>query len=150
MDLTAVEQRFRRRVENANRDVGTLDVVEGIELMLSFYEDERIEGCEVSDDSDMLLYQWGTYDLGEVEAFEFDVTRQLIGPNGEDEDIFQLSLSFRFAPTVESRAVVNGNRWCSRPKEVKSFRDFIHKSAAFQAVVGQVPHSVILLYGIAG
>lgn len=150
MDFTAVEQRLRRRVESANRDLGALDVVEGIELMLSFYEEERIEGCEVDKDSDMLLYQWGTYDWGEGEAFEVDITRQLIGPDGEDEDIFQLSLTFRFAPTIESRAIKSGNRWCPRPKEAESFRDFIHKSAAFQAVVDQVPQTVTLLCGIAG
>ena len=150
MDLTAVEQRFRHRIDSANRDLSTLDVGEGIKLMLSFYEEERTEGCEVSDDSDMLLYQWGTYDWGEGEGFEFNITRQLIGPGGEDEDIFQLSLIFRFAPTVESRAVEKGNRWCSRPNEVESFRDFIHNSAAFKAVVDQVPKSVTLLYEVVG
>lgn len=150
MDLTAVEQRFRRRVDSANRELGTLDVVEGIELMLSFYEEERVAGCEVDDDGDMLLYQWGTYDWGEGETFDFDITRQLIGPGGEDEDIFQLSLTFRFAPTIDSRAIESGNRWCSRPNEVELFRDFIHKSAALRAVVNQVPHTVTLLGGITG
>ena len=150
MDWTEVEQRLRRRVDSANRDLGTLDVVEGIELMLSFYEEERVEGCEVSEDGDMLLYQWGTYDWGEGKTFDFDITRQLIGPGGEDEDIFQLSLTFRFAPTTESRAIESGNRWCSRPGEAESFREFIHKSAAFQAVIDQVPQTVTLLCGIAG
>jgi len=151
MDLTEVEQRFRDRIENANRDLVTLGVVEGIDLLLSFYEDERAEECEIGEDGDMLLYQWGSYDwiIG-VEAFELDITRQLIGPGHEDEDIFQLSLTFKFAPTIESRAIKNGNRWCSRPTEVDSFRDFIHKSAAFQAVVGQVPQTITLLYGEAG
>ena len=149
MDLTAVEQRFRHRIDSANRDLATLDVVEGIELMLSFYEEERTEGCEIGDDSDMLLYQWGTY-AWERDAFELDITRQLIGPGGEDEDIFQLSLIFRFAPTTESRAVEMGNRWCSRPNEVESFREFIHNSAAFKAVVDQVPKSVTLLYEVVG
>lgn len=147
MYLTEVEQTFRRRID---RDLDTLDVVEAIGLMLTFYEDERVEGREVSNDGDMLLYQWGTYDWGEGEAFEFDITRQLIGPGGEDEDIFQLSLTFRFAPTIESRAIESGNRWCSRPEEAESFRDFIHQSAAFQAVVDQVPQTVTLLYGVAG
>jgi hypothetical protein len=150
MDLTAVEQTFRRRIDDANRDVATLNVVEGIDFMLSFYEDERTDECEVSDDGDMLLYQWGAYGWGEGEAFEFDITRQLIGPGGEDENIFQLSLTFRFARTIELRAVENGNRWCSRLTEVESFRDFIHNSAAFKAVVDQVPQAVTLLYGIAG
>jgi hypothetical protein len=149
MDLTAVEERFRRRLDDSNRDLATLDVVEGIDVMLSFYEEERAEGCEVGNDCDMLLYQWGIYDWAD-DAFELDITRQLIGPGGEDDDIFQLSLTFTFAPTNESRAVEKGNRWCSRPNEVESFRDFIHKSAAFQAVLGQVPQGVTLLYGAAG
>lgn len=149
MDLTAVEERFRRRIDDANRDLATLDVVEGFDLMLSFYEEERAEGCEVGNDCDMLLYQWGAYDWGKG-AFEIDITRQLIGPGGEDDDIFQLSLTFTFAPTNESRAVEKGNRWWSRPNEVELFRDFIHKSAAFQAVLDQAPQTVTLLGGAAG
>jgi len=150
MDLTAVEQGFMDRIAKANRALATLKVSDGIALMLNFYQDERVEGCEV-DDSDMLLYQWGTYDWGKgAAAYEVDITRQLIGPGFEDEDIFQLSLTFKFAPTIELRAVENGNRWCPRPEEVESFRDFIHNSPAFQAVVDQVPQSIVLMYGSAG
>ena len=63
-------------------------------MMLAFYGSVRFDDVDLAADGDMLLYQWGAYDWGEGESFEFDITRQLILGTGEDEDIFQLSLTF--------------------------------------------------------
>ena len=37
-EINLIGFNFRQRVEGANRDIRTLDVAEGIELMLRFYE----------------------------------------------------------------------------------------------------------------
>ena len=118
-------------------------------MMTGFYREERAEGCAVDGDGDMLLYQWGTYDWGEGESFELDITRQLI-TGGEDDDIFQLSLTFRFRPTAALRELGASNRWCHSPDELEDFRAFVHGSAAFLAVGHKVAPDVRLDYGIAG
>ena len=57
--------------------------------MLRFYGDESVAGCRDDGAGDMLLYQWGTYDWGAGESFEFDITRQLIFADDEDDDIVE-------------------------------------------------------------
>ena len=117
--------------------------------MLAFYAEETIERLN-NDRDDMLLYQWGTYDWGEGESFEFDITRQLIFGDGEDEDIFQLSFTFRFEPTTKLTNFGSGNRWCSSHEELDDFRDFILGSPPFIALNNKLASSVRLEYGCAG
>lgn len=110
-------------------------VQHGVAAMLAFYRDERAEGCVIERDGDMLLYQWGVYDWGKGEFFELDITRQLV-PNGscEDEDIWQLSLTFKFDPTPELRDIGRGNRWCPTPNDLTEFESFIRASKAYQTL----------------
>jgi len=56
---------------------------------------------------------------------ESRITRQLILGPGEDEDIFQLSLTFKFQPTVALLQLGAGNRWRRSLEEVEEFRSFI-------------------------
>jgi hypothetical protein len=118
--------------------------------MLRFYQDERADGCDIEEDGDMLLFQWGCFDWGEGESFELKITRQFIDGGGEEEDIHQLSLSFKFVPNASLRKAREGNRWCSAPEGLGEFRAFIVSSAAYRAVVKQQPIKVTLEYGVAG
>ena len=122
----------------------------GIPAMLAYYQEERAEGPSLERDGDMLLYQWGTYDWGRGEFFELDITRQLILNDGEDDDIWQLQLTFRFSPTASLRDLRRGNRWCSTPDELAEFETFIRASQAYQAVAAVKPTSVDLRYACAG
>jgi hypothetical protein len=91
----------------------------------------------------MLLFQWGTRDWGKGEAFEYNLTRQLT-PGDDDADIWQLRLTFRFAPSPERRALGAGNQWCHSPAELAGLRSFVRGSAAF-AAVGQLGADKVLL-----
>src|SRR5579871_4801619 len=91
---------------------GDLTPNQGVSAMLAYYKEHRAEGCSFDRDADMLLYQWGTYDWGRGEFFELDITRQLILDDGEDVDIWQLRLTFKFKPTGVLRDFDSGNRWC--------------------------------------
>ena len=76
-----------------------LDPVSGCEALFDFYRDKRPGGpvFEHHEDADMLLFQWGTYDWGTGEQFSLSLTRQIIRcENAEDEDFWQLSLTFEF------------------------------------------------------
>src|SRR5262245_54775822 len=91
-----LKKRFLQLIKLKAPELSSLSPAEGIMLMLGFYQDERADGCEIDEDGDMLLYQWGCYDWGQGESFEFNITRQFIAATAEDEDIRQLSLKFKF------------------------------------------------------
>lgn len=126
-----------------------LTVIEALALMADFYRTVRAEDCNLAADGDMLLFQWGTFTwrgadedratLNEAEArFEYNITRQLI-PAGQDDVIAQLSLTFRYAPSVALQQVGAGNRWCSRPAELEEFVVFAREHLATAAVARLVP-----------
>jgi hypothetical protein len=137
MKPRSAKKRFLSDIKQAGRKLTSLVPLEGIDLMLNFYWEERAEGCSVEADGDMLLYQWGTYDWGSGQFFQFNITRQFIENDDEDDHtIMQLSLTFKFAPTDALRELTNGNRWCHSPDNLEEFRTFILSSPAF-ATVGQ-------------
>ena len=88
--------------------------------------------------------------LGEGDWFEFDITRQLIIGDGEDQEIFQLSLTFTFEPTTKLQQLGHGDRWCGSNEDLERFRAFIHSTPAFLAVRCEMPPSVNLEYSVAG
>ena len=51
---------------------------EGIDSMFSSYRSASADGCDISSDGDMLLFPWGTFDWGDGDYFEIDVTRQFM------------------------------------------------------------------------
>jgi hypothetical protein len=123
---------------------------QGVEAMLEFFQAERAEGCE-AEHHDMLLYQWGTYDWGKGRHFEFDITRQvIIGEDTEDEGIWQLHVTFRFAPTKELNDLGKGNRWCESVGDVLGFREFINGSASLQTVGDRTDGKIIIDFECAG
>jgi hypothetical protein len=74
----------------------------------------------------------------------------LIAGGGEDEDVFQLSLTFRFQPTAALRQFGSGDRWCQSLDEIEGLRAFVYSSAPFIAVGHEVADGVELGYDIAG
>lgn len=118
-------------IERSGFSLQTILPQEGIKHMLRFYSDERIEDCDIKTDGDMLLFQWGCNDWGAGEFFDLNITRQLIEASGEDENIRQLSMTFKFAPAGNLRSIESGNRWCSSPQEVAEFERYVLSSSAF-------------------
>jgi len=149
MTKDTVEATFTDRFLNA-RPRDTLTPGEGIDLMLRFYTDEPVDGLGDHEAADMLLFQWGLFDWGHGPSFELDITRQFIFGDGGDEDIFQLSLTFSFAPTQELNNLTKGNRWCSSPAELEDFRKFVLGSAPYVALNKELASSVDIIYGVAG
>jgi hypothetical protein len=105
----------------------------GFARMLEFYRDVRVDDVSLEADGDMLLFQWGTCDWGRGPHFEIDLTRQLIRGEGEDDDIWQLHLTYRFAVSDALRDLEDGNRWCSLPDELAAFEAFVTGHPALKA-----------------
>jgi hypothetical protein len=128
-----------------------LGVENGCAAVFDFYREVRAKGCTQVPDADMLLYQWGTYDWGEGEHFQLDLTRQLIpSEEAEDEDIWQLSLTFLFAPAADLEAVGAGNEWCPSVRALPRFEAHVRGSAAFKAGVARKIVRTTLSYECAG
>ena len=146
MKARSAKARFLKRLEAAGLSLDALTPAAGVEAMLDYYAEERVEGCSFDADGDMLLFQWGVYDWGDGPAFEVDITRQLTVADDDETEPQQLRLIFRFEPSVGA-AAGKRNRWCSSLDELAEFRKFVARSAALKAVAEQVPVSVEVRYG---
>ena len=141
---------FQSHLFGASLQLNRMTPAQGIDAMLSFYRNERADGCSFDKDADMLLFQWGMYDWGDGEFFDFDITRQLIFDGSEDENIWQLSLTFKFATTDDQRNLDSGNKWCGSLDDIPQFEQFIRDSQAFQVVADETPDKVELEFECAG
>ena len=127
-DRNNAEAKFRDLSASA---IESLPPIQSFSLMLDFYETVRAEGAlPESEDGDMLLFQWGTYDWGQGRQFNLNLTRQVIYPAGEDADICQLGLTYYYRPDDELEALGEGNFWCCNLSEVQEARAKVLTSAA--------------------
>lgn len=122
----------------------------GIQRMAAFYREVRADDVDLESDGDMLLFQWGTYDWGHGPMFEVDITRQLIRGTGEDSDIWQLHLTYRFPPSETLRTIGMGDRWCARPSDIMSFEQFMVAHPAVVSVGSRDDGETLLDYECAG
>ncbi|MCZ2342849.1 MAG: hypothetical protein LC104_13830 [Bacteroidales bacterium] len=147
MKFRAVHKLFLDRLTLAGLTLETLTPASGIEMMLRFYEEERVDRCSLDDDGDLLQFQWGLYDWGEGERFELNISRQLMTNEvAGDEQIRQLALTFGFAPTPALAEAGDGDQWCDTPEGLDEFRQFITTSAGMQATTGHLPERVDLTW----
>ena len=121
-----------------------------LELVLSFYKEARADQCQVADNQDMLLFQWGTYDWGGGEHFELDMTRQFIFGDGDDEDIWQFHVRFRFAPGQGFAKLGSGDRWCKSLGDLPDFTRFIREHPGTAAAASRTDGVASLDYECAG
>jgi hypothetical protein len=150
MKAKQAKAQFKRAIASANRRVSSLTPAEGLELIADFYRTFRAEDVARLPDQDMLLYQWGTYDWGQGTHFSVDLTRQLILGSGEDDQIWQLHLTFYFPPDPGLQQLGKGNRWCESVEALPDFIAFVRSSPAFQAAAGRTDAKPELEYERAG
>lgn len=119
--------------------------------MLDFYAQERTDGCDPSRAQDTLLIQWGTFDWGDGEHFEVDMTRQVVLPGVVDDDaIWQLHLTYRFTASPGLSGLGSGERWCASPSELPVLERFMAISPVTTALAGRLDATVELLFECAG
>jgi len=148
---TNAETEFRRFLTERGLDPNSVSVARGVDAALAFFQEVRF-GPLADGDGDMLLFQWGTYDWGEGKHFEVDITRQLIWPSPDDEEeqeLWQLSLRFRFEPDDELQVLRSGSQWWDDPLDLREFRSFIDDSDGFGAVSERTDADVELSFGSA-
>ena len=112
---------FERLLAARQHDLATLAVRDGVAAMLAFYRATRADDCDLADDGDMLLFQWGpTYLVDGPTPYVVDITRQFIPTGGEDEDIWQLALTFVVDPRRSPPATAGARAPCSSTRSPRS------------------------------
>lgn len=115
--------------------LSSMDIPQLVESALSFYEIVKASSLAEGSGTDMLLFQWGVYNWGQGEHFEFDITRQFVSADGEDDDaISQLRCTAYFEPLPALRALPESNRWCESWADLPAFSMFVRESAAYRSV----------------
>jgi hypothetical protein len=121
-------QEFNRMLKARGLSIATASASDGIDAMFDFYRATRADDCEIDADGDMLLFQWGRITGATPPHFALDITRQFIRAGGEDEDIWQLSLTFFFPPNT----IASGHRWCHAPADLDDFASFVRSHPAYE------------------
>lgn len=145
-----------RLIVETSGGLDSLSASDAIKLMTDFYRDQRASDCEISEDGDMLLFEWGVYRWG-GESFRVGVTRQFIPRGGNGDAIYQLALEIHYEPDDEVRAAQTAarasrtsNKWCDSPEDLNGFLDFIAVSPAMALAVQRSPSKATLEYNQAG
>lgn len=112
------------------------DGIELIKTAIELYSLERIDDATLISE-DMLLFQWGVFDWGEGEYFEFDITRQI--SFSDSDELRQLSCTLYFSPSTILREIRDGKKWCSSIEELNSFSEFVLTSKVFKTCSAITP-----------
>lgn len=133
MRPTEAEHQFRLFIRRAAKSPKVVSGADAVRLALDFYTQVRCEGCDLEEDGDMLLYQWGYSKV--KNSFYLDITRQFILKGSRDDDgMSQLCFTLHFPVTEKLSAVDSSNHWCSSPAELEEFERFILDSEAYSEV----------------
>jgi hypothetical protein len=125
--LEHVKDEYQKSLKQilVDRKYPTID--ELIDISLSLFLEIKVKGVLGEDkDGDGLLFQYGTYDWGNGEYFQFDITRQFIMP--DEDETYQLSMKMYFEP-VECK---DYNCWSFGCKNLEKWFDDIKKSEGYR------------------
>lgn len=139
-------ERFESLLSSHGLTADQLTLDQGVSFALQFYRDFRADDCDIENDGDMMLFQWGNYDWRNGRFFEFNLTRQFMESDDIDPEIWQLSLTFTYELTQELEIFQSGNKWWSEslPAPLNTFEAFIRDSKAYKAVSSLVPEEIVL------
>ncbi|MBF6133628.1 hypothetical protein IU501_11520 [Nocardia otitidiscaviarum] len=149
MRAADLEIAFRRYLESHGRALDDLDAATAIDAMTTFYAHHRVTDVDLDSDGDMLLFQWGIYGEGQQE-FVYDITRQVITDDGDDDNIRQLSLTLHYPMTPSSPSIGNGSQWCSHPEQTEHFLSLVAHHPATSHVLTAHPHRAEVTFDHAG
>ena len=124
MEYNETENEFKAFLIKNNQKLESLDPMTGIELMINFYIEYKMEDIH---DWDSLLFQYGVHDFGKGIWFEYDITREFAIKMDLDMDdvLFQLSLTFYYHPTEVLQNLKHVSKYCGLESETENFKQFI-------------------------
>lgn len=109
-----------------------------IDAMMEFYNEHKPPTPdEENPDSDMILFQYGTYDWdGKGAKFELDFTRQIADPDGDE--FFQISLTLYYKP-ADIGDIKASNRWSINDPTIEDWLTTIKNTEGFKRSAKAIP-----------
>ena len=144
MELSKVKDAFKEITSDLSKELNELLLEDGISGMIRFYQNERIDECDIMNDGDMLLYQYGEYSFSGKPEFQINITRQLIIQN-EDEP-FQLQLTFFYTVNPKNDGLIEKGKWCDNFENAFQYYDDIQKSIAYEIYHSERPNRVECIF----
>jgi len=144
---------LERFVSVRGGDLSSIDAATAVDVMISWYESERVDDVVgFEDGGDMLLFQWGTDDVwGKGPTFKYNLTRQFIRADEEGDDaIWQLSVTLHYPPNDQTEALGMNHRWCPHPAAANAFRTSIEAAEATVLACRTTPSRVEIWFALAG
>ncbi len=142
MNKRSITASFKRYLKDQKLKEKDLTLASLPELFLAYYQTVPFETVGLENDGDMLLFQYGTYDWGQGEHFQINLTRQLIGMHDEEEEqedhMYQLQVTLSYKP-ADFASVESFNKWSSDCSTLDEFKEIILTSAGYQAALNHLP-----------
>jgi hypothetical protein len=152
MHIADAEASFRSYLTKLGLGLDGDDARTVLAAMADWYEQERAEdAAPIDEDGDMLLFQLGAYDAGSGPVFEHGLTRQFIATDdSEDEDIFQLAITYRYPMSDQADALGSSSLWCGTPLGLVGFRRAIDADPASALTRSIKPLEALLTWQVTG
>jgi hypothetical protein len=115
------------------------------EAVLSFYEEDRADGCDPAAGGDRLVFRWGPWGPGGA-MFGVELAREVLGAR-EPGERWVFVLAFRYLLDDALRSCQCGILTCGMPGQVDEFRRRVAESAAYRAAGRRKPAGTSLCYG---
>ena len=128
VSLKKILKEYKDQIQNRLNKGEIKNVDKMIEISQSLFHEIKVEGIPVEEvkDSDMLLFQYGTYDWGKGDFFEFNITRQFM--EADEDEPYQLSMTLYFDP-IECKSYNcwssdfgNLEEWVENIKETEGYK----------------------------
>lgn len=131
-----ITQTFNRFVQGKGLNVDDLSLSDFPRLLIDYYREVEFAEVDRADDGDMLLFQYGTYDLGAGRYFEVDFTRQFyqVFTDTEDHEVIQQRFTFYFDPT-SFQQIPSFDLWSNAVANVEEFEKKIGASDGYREAV---------------
>lgn len=145
--LKKIEEDYRRKIQKVLDSGESLSATQIVELSLILFKEFKIKNISNSNNtySDMLLYQYGTYNWGDEfgDHFSFDITRQFINPTDDEPYQLNLTLIFESEPFKE---LDDYNCWSSDFDNIESFAAHIKDTDGFRIADRFIPKTYTLIF----
>lgn len=140
MTEAEINQAFKTYAKGKGISVDDLSFSHFPRLLIDYHNDIEFPDISRADDSDMLLFQYGTYDWGEGRSFEIDFTRQFyqLFTDTEDHEIIQQSFTFYFDPKGFDH-VTSFDLWSNAVENMDEFERMILNSDGYREALQRTP-----------
>jgi len=104
------------------------------------YREKRAWWLSSGPDSDMLLFQWGTYDRGDGNYFQVDLVRQFVHRNfTSDPPLSQLHATTFFEEAKDLTELGASDFWCESRDTLGAFHESIVATPVYVGMLDEHP-----------